>query len=131
MKKIFFTICFAVISILAFGQANFGTLEEIKARHPNVTFKISHAENGIKYAFAKMEYETVSYYFDKETGLSYKCVLFPDNQGILNGLVEDYNKNYVIISETSWKVYQVNGIIVKINLHYDEQNKVSYFSYYF
>jgi len=47
----------------------------------------------------------------------------------LNAQVEVYNKKYVIVSETSWKAYLEGGGIMKINLTFDEKNKLYIFYY--
>jgi hypothetical protein len=49
----------------------------------------------------------------------------------LNAQVENYNKKYVIVSETSWKAYLDGGSIMRINLVYDEENKTYFFTYNF
>jgi hypothetical protein len=43
--------------------------------------------------------------------------------------VEIYNKKYVIISENSWKAYLEGGGMLKINLEYNEKQKIYIFYY--
>ena len=64
--------------------------------------------------------------FGKESDWKcYMTIVIPDNQTALNVLVERYNREYVIISETEWKMYGNNGIM-KISLIFAEEG-----GYYF
>ena len=49
----------------------------------------------------------------------------------LNGKVEAYNKNYVIVSDSEWKAYLEGGSVLKINLSYNEEHKFYVFKYTF
>ena len=63
------------------------------------------------------------YMFDSED-ICKICLLVPDTQGDLNYYVELYNSQYVIVSETEWKMYNKNGI-AKIELIFNN-NKPSF-----
>lgn len=129
MKKLLFKLIL-LISITGNAQAHLGnTLEEIKKLHPEKTFEIDYTTSGQKYASADMTYGTFSYYFNKETGRSEYCMQIPNNMIALNTQVEIYNRNYVIVSETSWKGYVDGGGIIKIELLYSQEHKLSYFTY--
>lgn len=129
MKKIIFALIL-LLPLLGKAQAHLGSsLADIKAMHPDKVFKIDYTKQGQKYASAEMYYGTFVYYFDSETGLSNYCIQIPDNMTALNAQVEVYNKKYVIVSDTSWKAYLEGGGMMKINLIYDEENKLYYFSY--
>ena len=47
--------------------------------------------------------------------------VIPDNQGALNFYVELYNKQYVIVSPTKWKMYSKGGI-ANIQLIYPDSD---------
>lgn len=49
------------------------------------------------------------YYFDEDKNCK-TTIIYPKSQGILNGYVERYNNNYVIVSNTEWKMYSQNTI---------------------
>lgn len=119
-----------MLPILGKAQAHLGsTLTDIKALYPDKFFTIDYSTTGQKFASADMSYGTFYYYFDKKTGLSNFCMQVPDNMPALNALVENYNKRYVIISETSWKAYLEGGGILNIKLVYDEKYKLYSFQY--
>ncbi len=129
MKHLVFALTL-LLPLLGKAQAHLGsTLADIKERYPDKVFKINYSNKGQKYAIAEMNYGTFVYFFDSETGLSNFCMQIPDNMTALNAKVEDYNKKYVIVSETSWKAYLEGGIIMKINLIYDEDYKLYVFQY--
>ena len=129
MKKVIFALI-VLLPLLGKAQAHLGsTLAEIKASHPDKDFKIDYTKTGQKYAQAEMYYGTFVYYFDNETGLSNYCIQMPNNMTALNSQVEIYNKKYVIISEKSWKAYLEGGGLMNINLSYDEDFKIYFFSY--
>ena len=50
------------------------------------------------------------YYFDKD-GWCDLCYIQMKNNGSLNNYVEKFNKQYVIVSNTEWKLYSTNGIL--------------------
>lgn len=129
MKKLIFALLI-VLPFIGKAQAHLGSsLADIKARYPDKFFKIEYTNDGTKYTTAEQPYGTFIYYFDKETGLTNLCIQIPDNMTALNAQVEVYNKKYVIVSETSWKAYLEGGGIMKINLTYDEENKIYTFYY--
>ena len=129
MKKIIIVLI-VILPLLGKAQAHLGaSLSEIKANHTDNIFTIKYANNGVKYAYTDMYYGTFYYYFDKETGLTNKCMQIPKNMAALNAQIEVYNKKYVIISETSWKAYLEGGGIIKINLTYDEEYDIYAFHY--
>ena len=97
--------------------------------YPEKKWSIDYTKNGTKYISANMVYGNFTYYFDKETKLSFLCLQFPFSIPAMNGQVEAYNKKYVITSDISWTAYLEDGGIMYIKLLYDSENKVSYFSY--
>jgi hypothetical protein len=112
------------------SQAHVGsTLSDIKGMHSDKTFTTNYTKDGEKYAYTDMPLGTFYYYFDNETSLSYLCIQIPNDMKALNTQVEIYNTKYVIISETSWKAYLEGGGMLKINLEYNEEQKMYLFYY--
>lgn len=56
-----------------------------------------------------------NYYYFTDKRQCYRTVIYPTTDGALNGLVEIYNKRYVIVSNTEWRMYS-NGSISSIKL---------------
>lgn len=112
MKRTLLTILFAITSVIVFGQARLGsTVSDIKSEFWESTYKqkSGYDEDGDYYITIETERATVTYYFNSDK----VCVLtaiIPNNQGDLNFYVEMYNKQYVIVSSTQWKMYSNNGI---------------------
>ena len=116
--------------ILSNAQAYLGLTEkEIRNLHSDKTFEEGYTDDGEKYISAFMNYGDFFYYFDKKTKLSIFCVQVIYEIPYLNAQVEAYNKKYVIVSDTKWKAYLEGGLIMKINLNYDEEYKLYVFSY--
>jgi hypothetical protein len=56
-----------------------------------------------------------NYYYFTDKRQCYRTVIYPTTDGALNGLVEIYNKRYVVVSNTEWKMYSC-GLISSIKL---------------
>lgn len=103
------------------AQARLGSsLDDIKAEFsdPVHNFRIEYNKNGELFAYIDTDRATVLYSFDDEKYCD-ATAIFPANQGFLNAYVEYYNKQYVIISNTEWKMYSSNGIAT-IQLHFTD-----------
>ena len=112
MKKIILTSIFVVTSYIVFGQARLGYSEaEIKTEFSNSRYKLTsdYNEDGIYYITIETERAIVSYLFNSDKICKASFIL-PNNDGALNFYVEMYNKEYVILSPTNWKVYSSQGI---------------------
>ena len=129
MKKILMCLC-VLISIYAKGQANIGETEYgIRQYFSDKKWSTGYTDEGVKYISSDMTYGNFSYYFDKESGLSYLNIQIPFSILTTNGQVEAYNKKYVITSATSWTAYLEDGGMIYIRLLYSEKNKLRYFTY--
>ena len=54
------------------------------------------------------------------SGYCTSAMVVPLNQGALNFYVETYNKQYVIVSQTEWRMYSSSGIsTIKLVSHND------------
>lgn len=130
MKTIILSVLLTLAYIISFGQAHLGLSEsEIKSLHPDNVWTRNSTKKGIKYIVSDFFYGTFAYYFDSESSLSDWVIQIPFNNIKLNGQVEEYNKKYVITSDTTWTAYLDGGTRLYISLLYDEDNKNSYFSY--
>jgi len=121
MKRTLLTILFAITSVIVFGQARLGsTASEIRSEfwESSYNLKSGYDDDGDYYITITTERATVIYYF-KSDKVCYLTAIIPDNQGALNFYVELYNKQYVVVSATQWKMYSNNGI-ANINLIYPE-----------
>jgi hypothetical protein len=114
MKLVFQIALLISLQILctnALAQARLGSTEkEIRNDFSEHYIKTGYANDGSKYIYWENNEMLVAYYFNKES-ICESCAIFTKTQGVLNYLVEKYNKNYVIISETKWKMYSENGIM--------------------
>jgi hypothetical protein len=112
MKKVLLLTISLIFSLTTFSQARLGYTEKsIREEFPNYTFTTGYTDDGLKYISTEdFDEATVLYYFTNENKC-YGCIIIPYNTGKLNYYVEQYNKKYVIISETEWKAYTENGIM--------------------
>ena len=112
MRRTLLTILFAITSVIAFGQAWLGSsAADIKSEFWESKYKLKsgYDSDGDYYITIETERATVMYYFNSDK-ICTTSVIAPDNQGALNFYVEMYNKQYVIISSTKWKMYSKEGI---------------------
>lgn len=127
MKHFLTTMTLLLLVNVAFSQARLGsTASEIKNEFWESTYnlKSGYTDDGIYYVSIETERASVMYWFNTEKVCTL-CMIIPDNQGALNFYVELYNKQYVIVSSTEWKMYSADGI-AKISLIYPEDG-----GYYF
>lgn len=127
MKKTLLTILFGITSLVIFGQARLGsTATEIKTEfwESSYNLKSGYTDDYDYYITITTDNATVTYFFNSDKVCTLTAII-PDNQGALNFYVELYNKKYVIVSNTEWKMYSNNGI-AKINLIYPDDG-----GYYF
>jgi hypothetical protein len=121
MKKTLISILFVITWFDVFGQARLGySIAEIKSEYWESSYNLKSGfdEDGDYYITITTESATVTHYFNSDK-LCTSTFIIPDNQGALNYYVEQYNKQYVIVSSTQWKMYSNNGI-ANINLIYPE-----------
>jgi hypothetical protein len=121
MKKTILTIMFAITSCILFGQARNGnSAADISAEFSERIYDLKSGltKDGDYYILIKTERASVLYNFDSDKVCT-TSVILPENDGALNFYVEMYNKQYVIISPTSWKAYSNQGI-ADIELVYPE-----------
>lgn len=93
------------------AQARMGYTEsEIKADFKDKVFKSGLTNINTRYVYFEEKNATITYYFD-ENKLSNMCRVFTTHKPTLNALVEQYNREFVIISDTHWKYYTGAEII--------------------
>ena len=112
MKRTLLTILFAITSVISFGQARLGsTATDIKSEFSSSSNKLKsgYDSDGDYYVTIETERATVTYYFNTDKVCT-TTIIIPDNQGQLNFYVELYNKQYVIVNSTEWKMYSNDGI---------------------
>jgi hypothetical protein len=122
MRKLLFAtiLTFLFLSNIN-GQSRIGYTEnEIRYKEfPNETFTSGNLKDGSRWISWGTERQENTYYFN-DKGVCNLFILTPKYQIVLNGLVEKYNKEYVIVDDTHWKMYSSNGII-KISLIYPKE----------
>lgn len=112
MKKVLLFVTILTLTSTLFCQARIGyTREQIMNEFYNYTFDFKQLNDSTS-CISTTSYDRghLIYYFNSY-GYCYSCALFPNTTGDLNFLVENYNKEYVIISETKWKAYTKKGIV--------------------
>lgn len=111
MKYFFFvSLIFSYASLSA--QARLGSsISEIREEFKETKYHLkSNYDNKNDFNITvELTDSYVTYYFHKSTTCT-ATVIQPKNEGILNGLVELYNKKYVILSSRNWRMYSKYGI---------------------
>ncbi len=109
--KILLFISWLLFAKNLLAQARIGyTEKQIKSEFSNYNFKTAYTNDNTKYIYWE-DADLISAYYLNDKNISYACIIVPKKQGVLNYLIESYNKKYVIISETQWKMYNNNGIV--------------------
>lgn len=121
MKKVFLIAIVVFISLASFSQARMNSsIAEIREEFSDSRYdlKSGYDKDGDFYLRIFTERATVFYYFNSNS-ICYMTIIKPDDQGALNYYAELYNKRYVIISPTKWRMYSESGI-AEIELIYPE-----------
>ena len=126
MKKLIFILLLFVSFQTTKAQSRIGYSEaQIKNDFSTYSFEEGYTDDGTKYIYFKDDRALIVYYFG-ENGLCTITGIFPLTQGSLNFFVQQYNKQYVIISSTQWQAYLHKGIL-EINLRYPKTGEMPYF----
>lgn len=115
------TFLIGMAPIVLSAQARLGsTAREIRNEYwdPKYQTESGYTDDGIYFVSLVLERATVMHLFNHEE-VCIMSVVVPKNQGALNYYVENYNKLYVIISSTQWKMYSEHGI-ANIELAYPD-----------
>ena len=130
MKKLLLLVTFiTVFTIISKAQSRIGyTPSQIKAEFYYYTWSSGYTTDGTYYIYTTYTRGLLIHYFNSSM-ICYSTLLKPNTVGDLNYYVELYNKQYVIVSDKSWKAYLDNGSIVNISLKNDAEYG-SYFYFY-
>jgi len=121
MRKVLTVFALIIIGFISFGQSRLGSsANEIKSEFYGSKYNLKEAYDKDRDYYIKIDdtRATVLYYFSSNR-ICNATVIAPDNQGALNYYVERYNKLYVILSSTTWKMYS-NGGVSNIELVYPD-----------
>jgi len=111
MKGTLLILIFTISSIFAIGQARFGySVNEIKSEFSDKKYNLSgdYGEDGIYHLIIQLPNANIIYLFDADK-ICNTTIVGPFDQNALNYYVEYYNKNYVVISPTEWRMYAKQG----------------------
>ena len=101
---------------------------EIRESFSEISFREGETKDGIKYLMGEFSRGIFIYYFD-EFGYSNLNLMVPYNIESVNEQVEIYNSKYVIINKTSWRAYLDNGMIMSIEMIFDDELQKFVFKY--
>ncbi len=107
MKKIILLIL--LCPLLGYSQVRLGyKMSDIYSEFQEKNPRISTNEDGTAYMALNFEKCLTLHYFTDDK-ICFMTVISPNTQGDLNFFVEYYNKSYVILSPTSWRMYSTGG----------------------
>lgn len=117
MKKLLISLFLLLTVVFANAQCRIGSTyaeiySEFETREPSVHF----TDEGQLYLSTQLLTGSTLYYFDSNK-ICTETVIFPKDDDAVNFYVENFNKHYVIMSPTSWRMYS-NGIYADITLVY-------------
>ena len=123
MKKLFFILMLMALPVISNSQPLFGYgPADIRQKIPNVEW--NYGKWGSDKECLTMNYisdnMSVIYFFDKNN-LSVITTIYPTTQGMLQGIIETYNKRYVIVDSYNWKFYD-SGVLYKCSLKQTDDN---------
>ncbi len=130
MKALFTCVVFVFLQSFSWGQARLGSsakdiLEEFN--ESSYERESGYTDDLTYYITIKTSRASVVYFFDSDNYCD-RCIIIPEDQGALNFYVEQYNKQYVILSSKAWKMYTSSGI-ANIDLVYGDDG-MYYFLWY-
>lgn len=126
MKKL---LLLCLLPVMLQGQARLNkSEEEIIEAFPEIKFKKGLTSDNLKYIMGDFPRGTFVYYFD-EYNYTNLNIMVPYSIEKANEQVEIYNGKYVIISKTSWNAYMDNGMIMKIDMIFDDEINKFIFRY--
>lgn len=117
MKKLLMSFILLLSVVFANAQCRIGSTyaeiySEFETKEPSVHF----TDEGQLYLSTKLLIGNVLYYFNSEKVCT-ETVIFPKDDDAVNFYVENFNKHYVIMSPTTWRMY-LNGTYADITLVY-------------
>lgn len=104
------------------------TPSKVRERNPDVDWKYDKwgpKEDLLSMSYTSSDKTFVVAYLFADNNLSVYTSIIPLTQGMLQGMIEIYNKRYVIVDERHWKFYSPDGIM-NCSLEQTEQ-KAFYF----
>ena len=117
MKKLILSLFLLLTVVLTNAQCRVGsTYSDIYAEFENKKPSVHFTDEGQLYLSTQLSIGNVLYYFDSDK-ICTETVIFPKDDDAVNFYVERFNKHYVIISPTSWRMYS-NGAYADITLVY-------------
>lgn len=111
MKQFFVAAMALFWSSLAFSQARLGsTAIEIREEFSDSTYHLEEGvtDSGSPFISVELDRSSAMYMLNDEDICALTFIV-PDDPGALNGMVEEYNNRYVIISPTEWRMYGEGG----------------------
>lgn len=129
MKKILLILGFLASTFISFSQSRLGYTEaEIKSDLYLWTFQSAYTnDDSTYYIYSETPDNYVVAYYFNSSGICNFCKLYTSDNATLNTFVQKYNNQYVIISDTKWKMYNSNGVM---NIELIFKDGFSYFIYY-
>lgn len=117
MKKKFLLLSLLFVTSIFYSQARLGySYTEIFNEFKSKGIKKEKTDEGESFLFIDDEYVIIHYAFNNK-GICNLTRIIPKNDETLKVLIEDYNKKYIVISDTEWKMYQ-NKMVSNIRLKY-------------
>jgi|LakMenEpi03Aug12_release.lakeMendotaPanAssembly.Ray.scaffolds.fasta_scaffold86570_8 hypothetical protein len=120
MKKLILSLFLLLTVVFTNAQCRIGSAysdiySEFETKNPSVYF----TDEGQLYLSIEVITGTALYYFDSDK-ICTETVIFPKDDDAVNFYVESFNKHYVIMSPTSWRMY-LNGAYADITLVYFQE----------
>lgn len=118
--KLLLLIVFGTINFQLLGQARLGSkASDIRKEFsdPKYNLKSEYKDGTLFIQINIEELDMDVVYLCGSDEICNATAIIPKTQRALNTLVELYNKEYVIISKTEWKMYSKNGIS-KVKLYF-------------
>jgi hypothetical protein len=122
MKLLALLISF-LVSLGVSAQTIGDHLNAVKEKQPSG--KVEYKNDGTRYTVNTESGTQTVYFFD----LNLKCdviAIRPGNAAILQGLIEKFNREFVIMSTTSWRYYRTDDILQMSLVTVDDVGRVFY-----
>lgn len=125
MKKLFLLLLFS--PLLSMAQSRIGYSEQqIREEFSEYNFETRFQDSGRKFIVTQNKLGVMYYYFN-EDGICDECYLMA-NKDKLHAIIEKYNREMTIVSDTKWKYYG-DDIIIYIEMVYAKEYQCYVFIY--
>ncbi|MDX2190516.1 MAG: hypothetical protein SFY32_11695 [Bacteroidota bacterium] len=110
IKIVGFIAFFFSSQIFCQAKLNY-TAKQLRQAFPNEIFEEYYTNDSTRYIYFEDKTMECIHFFSKKENITNSAIIIPNTNDLLNYLIEECNKHYVIINNKKWRFYSENGIL--------------------